>query len=117
MSRLLISREVTRTEADSLLYIRIILQIEILIWCLFFQDHNIDFIVKFPDWDPSANTAFELENMTRILSLPRTRRFLPEQSHTDLPRAHLWYSPKELVNALRLFLAAGDDVSASLPYR
>uniref|UniRef100_A0A2N9FB34 Alpha-N-acetylglucosaminidase tim-barrel domain-containing protein n=2 Tax=Fagus sylvatica TaxID=28930 RepID=A0A2N9FB34_FAGSY len=55
-------------------------------------DHNTDFIVKFPDWDPS-NTS------------------------SALPQAHLWYSTKKVINALRLFIDAGNNFAGSLTYR
>ncbi|GMY22520.1 alpha-N-acetylglucosaminidase isoform X1, partial [Fagus crenata] len=56
------------------------------------EDHNTDFIVKFPDWDPS-NTS------------------------SALPQAHLWYSTKKVINALRLFIDAGNNFAGSLSYR
>ncbi|XP_021624819.1 alpha-N-acetylglucosaminidase isoform X2 [Manihot esculenta] len=83
-------------------------------------DHNRDFIVKFPDWDPSLNSGSDTskEDTKHIfLSLPRTRRFLFQQSSSKLPQAHLWYSTQEVVNALQLFLDAGNDLNRSLTYR
>ncbi|GMY22518.1 alpha-N-acetylglucosaminidase isoform X4 [Fagus crenata] len=56
------------------------------------EDQNTDFIVKFPDWDPS-NTS------------------------SALPQAHLWYSTKKVINALRLFIDAGNNFAGSLTYR
>ncbi|KAG2671677.1 hypothetical protein I3760_13G007600 [Carya illinoinensis] len=55
-------------------------------------DHNTDFIVKFPDWDPS--------NVSDAL-----------------PQAHLWYSTEKVINALRLFLDAGNNLAGSITYR
>lgn len=45
------------------------------------------------------------------------RRFLFEDESSGLPKAHLWYSTKEVIKALKLFLEAGDDLSRSLTYR
>lgn len=46
------------------------------------------------------------------------RRFLVQDNTTSgLPKAHLWYSTKEVIKALRLFLEAGDDLNGSLTYR
>lgn len=56
------------------------------------QDHNTDFIVKFPDLDPSNRSS-------------------------ALPQAHLWYSTQKVINALRLFLNAGNHLAGSATYR
>ncbi|KAB1224856.1 Alpha-N-acetylglucosaminidase [Morella rubra] len=55
-------------------------------------DHNTDFIVKFPDWDPSKTSS-------------------------ALPEAHLWYSTEKVINALHLFLDGGNNLSGSMTYR
>ncbi|KAK9283852.1 hypothetical protein L1049_012106 [Liquidambar formosana] len=83
-------------------------------------DHNIDFIVKFPDWDPSPNPRSDVseENqMQKLVTLPSNRRFLFQDTSSDLPQSHLWYSTQEVINALRLFLDAGNDLAGSLTYR
>ncbi|TYI15179.1 hypothetical protein ES332_A08G169500v1 [Gossypium tomentosum] len=83
-------------------------------------DHNIDFIVKFPDWDPSINFGSrpsKLNSMHTFRSRTRSRRFSFQERSSDLPQAHLWYSTHEVVNALKLFLAAGNDLAGSLTYR
>ncbi|KAJ8900319.1 hypothetical protein K2173_024959 [Erythroxylum novogranatense] len=83
-------------------------------------DHNTDFIVKFPDWDPSLDhgSAAAKQNMIHIeLTSPETRRFLIQNENTDLPQAHLWYSNQDAINALRLFIYAGNDLSGSFTYR
>ncbi|XP_020532861.1 alpha-N-acetylglucosaminidase isoform X2 [Jatropha curcas] len=83
-------------------------------------DHNTDFIVKFPDWDPSANSGSEVSKEVEIhsfLPIPGTRRFLFQEPNSKLPRAHLWYATQEVVNALQLFLDAGNDLLGSLTYR
>ncbi|KAM3686091.1 hypothetical protein ACJW31_11G171200 [Castanea mollissima] len=56
------------------------------------EDHNTDFIVKFPDWDPS-NTS------------------------SPLPQAHLWYSTQKVIKALRLLIDAGNNFARSVTYR
>ncbi|XP_050283732.1 alpha-N-acetylglucosaminidase [Quercus robur] len=56
------------------------------------EDHNTDFIVKFPDWDPS-NTS------------------------SPLPQAHLWYSTQKVIKALRLLIDAGNNFAGSITYR
>lgn len=45
------------------------------------------------------------------------RRFLFQDKSSGLPKAHLWYSTKEVVKALKLFLEAGEDLFRSLTYR
>lgn len=83
-------------------------------------DHNIDFIVKFPDWDPSIinmSILAKQEHMQKLLTLHKKRRFLVEETNTDLPQSHLWYPTWPVVNALRLFLVARNNLSKSLTYR
>lgn len=84
------------------------------------QDHNTDFIVKFPDWDPSpesvSNTSKQ-DQMQILFTLDRKRRFLLQKTSSQFPQAHLWYSTQDVINALRLFLDAGNDLSGSLTYR
>ncbi|XVE74203.1 hypothetical protein DITRI_Ditri11bG0179900 [Diplodiscus trichospermus] len=83
-------------------------------------DHNTDFIVKLPDWDPSIDSGsqtLKLDNMHKLRTITGSRRFLFQETSSDLPQAHLWYSNHEVVNALKLFLAAGNGLSGSLTYR
>ncbi|XP_065867651.1 alpha-N-acetylglucosaminidase isoform X2 [Euphorbia lathyris] len=77
-------------------------------------DHNTDFIVKFPDWDPSRNSEDRIHS---FLPLPGTRRVLFQSASSNMPKAHIWYSPKKVINALQLFLEAGNDLHGSLTYR
>ncbi|KAM5552199.1 hypothetical protein ABKV19_026860 [Rosa sericea] len=83
-------------------------------------DHNTDFIVKLPDWDPSlesvSNTS-EPNKMQMLFTLDIKRRFLLQKTSSQFPKAHLWYSTQDVINALRLFLDAGNDLSGSLTYR
>uniref|UniRef100_A0A5B7BUQ6 Alpha-N-acetylglucosaminidase n=1 Tax=Davidia involucrata TaxID=16924 RepID=A0A5B7BUQ6_DAVIN len=83
-------------------------------------DHNIDFLVKFPDWDPSLNTRSDISKqnpMQRRLALNRNGRFILRETSSPLPQSHLWYSTRDVINALRLFLDAGSDLAGSLTYR
>ncbi|XP_034887064.1 alpha-N-acetylglucosaminidase isoform X2 [Populus alba] len=83
-------------------------------------DHNTDFIVKFPDWDPSLNSGSNIsqqDNMQILLTSSGTRRFLLQEKSSDFPEAHLWYSTQEVIQALWLFLDAGNDLPGSLSYR
>lgn len=83
-------------------------------------DHNTDFIVKFPDWDPSLHSGSNIsqqDNMHIHLTSSGTRRFLFQEKSSDFPEAHLWYSTQEVIQALWLFLDAGNDLAGSLTYR
>lgn len=83
-------------------------------------DHNTDFIVKFPDWDPSLHSGSNIsqqDNMRILLTSSGTRRFLFHEKSSDFPVAHLWYSTQEVIQALWLFLDAGNDLAGSLTYR
>lgn len=83
-------------------------------------DHNTDFIVKFPDWDPSLHSGSNIsqqDNMRILLTSSGTRRFLFQEKSSDFPEAHLWYSTQEVIQALWLFLDAGNDLPGSLTYR
>ncbi|KAE8701618.1 Detected protein of confused Function [Hibiscus syriacus] len=83
-------------------------------------DHNTYFIVKFPDWDPSTSSVSQpsKRHNANTYSLKKgIRRFAFLESNSDLPQAHLWYSTHKVVNALKLFLEAGNDLAGSLTYR
>ncbi|KVH97338.1 Alpha-N-acetylglucosaminidase [Cynara cardunculus var. scolymus] len=83
-------------------------------------DHNTDYIVKFPDWDPSLNTysTFSKQNRTpSFITTHRNRRFILTETQSTLPQPHLWYSTRDAINALKLFIDAGQDLAGSLTYR
>ncbi|XP_030493952.2 alpha-N-acetylglucosaminidase [Cannabis sativa] len=83
-------------------------------------DHNTDFIVKFPDWDPQPKQRSNISRHNRMEMISRTdgkRRFLLEETSSDLPKAHLWYSTQEVINALKLFIDNGSEFAGSLTYR
>lgn len=87
--------------------------------CNLSQDHNHDFIVMLPDWDPSSNfesSALNLQKKIYFLP-PGNRRFLSQETKSDMPRAHLWYPTEEVTRALQLFLDAGKDYAGILTYR
>ncbi|OMO77565.1 Alpha-N-acetylglucosaminidase [Corchorus capsularis] len=78
-------------------------------------DKNRDVIVAFPDVSPS------------IISLPHeryhhygratSRRALLREKTDEYDQPHLWYSTSEVIRALELFIASGDELSASNSYR
>lgn len=83
-------------------------------------DHNKDFIVQFPDWDPSLGSWSDNSKQSQMHKLPTlsgTRRFMFQQTDPNLPQAHLWYSTEKVIKALKLFLDAGNDLAGSLTYR
>ncbi|KAK3031104.1 hypothetical protein RJ639_036844 [Escallonia herrerae] len=77
-------------------------------------DHNTDFIVKFPDWDPSLDTN---SHRSKSNALYRNRRFFFSERSSALPQPHQWYSTQDVIDALRLFLDARHNLSGSLTYR
>ncbi|KAF9586960.1 hypothetical protein IFM89_039832 [Coptis chinensis] len=83
-------------------------------------DHNKDFIVKLPDWDPSLYFHSIMSKGSRIGNLfeqDNTKRFFLRETTSDLPQPHLWYSNEEAIIALQLFLDAGNYLAGSLTYR
>ncbi|KAL2330760.1 hypothetical protein Fmac_018341 [Flemingia macrophylla] len=81
-------------------------------------DHNHDFIVMFPDWNPSTNSETGMSNNQKIYLLPPgNRRYLFQETLSDMPQAHLWYPSDDVIKALQLFLAGGKYFSGSLTYR
>lgn len=78
------------------------------------QDHNKDYIVEFPDISPPTNQSGL--SIRRDLS-PMNHRFSLREVSSQLPQPHMWYSQKEVVKALKLFLDAGSSISGSLTYR
>lgn len=86
----------------------------------YMQDHNTDYIVKFPDWDPSANTrsyVHQQNQMQKLVGIGRNRRAMLEEAGSSLPKPHLWYNTLDAITALKLFLDAGNELSGSLTYR
>ncbi|XAR63467.1 Alpha-N-acetylglucosaminidase [Bertholletia excelsa] len=81
--------------------------------------HNTDFIVKFPDWDPSPPPSgmSRQDDEHKLLKPHRYGRFILSDTSSSFPQAHLWYSTQDAINALRLFLNAGSYLHDSLTYR
>ena len=83
------------------------------------QDHNKDYIVEFPDWDPTLDVASEYQhnNKNNNVMLHRSLRGVALESKTSLPQPHLWYSTDKVIKALSLFLDAGKYLPESLTFR
>lgn len=80
------------------------------------EDHNKDFIVDFPDVDPSFNS--ESEAIKQNDNAAEAKRLSLWETYSDLrQQPHLWYSPSKVVKALNLFLDSGDVLTHSLTYR
>ncbi|KAF8728724.1 hypothetical protein HU200_018000 [Digitaria exilis] len=79
-------------------------------------DHNKDYIVEFPDICPSSFSS-QLSKQRGMSISSNHRRFFLSEVSGSLPHPHLWYSTKEAIKALELFLNAGNDFSKSLTYR
>eukprot|EP01018_Ginkgo_biloba_P022651 Gb_23620 [translate_table: standard] len=83
-------------------------------------DKNRDFIVAFPDIDPSIIPAHEV---TKDVIMPKSskstqpRRISLMETSSPFVQPHLWYSPSEVIGALQLFLDGGDALSESLTFR
>ncbi|XP_075094105.1 alpha-N-acetylglucosaminidase isoform X3 [Nicotiana tabacum] len=88
-------------------------------------DHNTDYIVEFPDWDPSGKTGTDISGtdsssqnrMQKLAGFQLNRRFLFFEKSSSLPKPHLWYSTEDVIKALKLFIDAGKELSGSLTYR
>lgn len=84
------------------------------------QDHNTDYIVKFPDWDPSVNNQHDAREFVKrhgLLGMQPNRRFLLHEMSSSLPQPHLWYNNQDSISALKLFLAAGEELAEIPTYR
>ncbi|KAL3815103.1 hypothetical protein ACJIZ3_016371 [Penstemon smallii] len=75
-------------------------------------DHNKDYIVEFPDWDPSS----QLER-NKLVGTQQKRRFFFRETSSSLPQPHLWYDNEDALTALKLFLDAGNELAESPTYR
>ncbi|GAA0142030.1 hypothetical protein LIER_03027 [Lithospermum erythrorhizon] len=83
-------------------------------------NHNTDYIVKFPDWDPSLYNKASIPAPSQMHNLRRvhgSRRFFFLETSFPEQTPHLWYSTQEVIAALKLFLEAGNELSGSLTYR
>lgn len=90
----------------------------VLISIILVQDHNKDFIVDFPDFSPFLrDPQIKKEDLHKIITLKNNHRFSFRETNSKFPEPHLWYSTKEVINALKLFLDAGNDLQGSLTFR
>nr|GMC79775.1 alpha-N-acetylglucosaminidase [Ipomoea batatas] len=83
-------------------------------------DHNKDYIVEFPDWDPSNPSRSDMpenDHTKAFLMTHQKRRFFLLETSSSLPQPHLWYSTEDVLKALKLFLDAGTELAGSLTYR
>lgn len=81
----------------------------------FEQDKNRDVIVAFPDVNPSLISS-PLE-MYLHYGKPTSRRAILREKTNAYEQPHLWYSTSEVIKALELFIASGNELSASNTYR
>ncbi|XP_057808411.1 alpha-N-acetylglucosaminidase [Salvia miltiorrhiza] len=83
-------------------------------------DHNTDYIVKFPDWDPLINKQRDAREFVKrhgLVGMQPNRRFLLHETSPSLPQPHLWYDNRDSISALKLFLDAGDELAGIPTYR
>ncbi|KAH9720038.1 alpha-N-acetylglucosaminidase [Citrus sinensis] len=78
-------------------------------------DKNRDVIVAFPDVDPSIISVTEGKYQNYGKPVSKKAVLKSETSSYDHP--HLWYSTSEVIRALELFIASGNELSASNTYR
>ncbi|GAV87569.1 NAGLU domain-containing protein/NAGLU_N domain-containing protein/NAGLU_C domain-containing protein, partial [Cephalotus follicularis] len=78
-------------------------------------DKNRDVIVAFPDVDPYSIST--LHGRYHHYDKPISRRAVLKENTDSYNQPHLWYSPSEVIHALELFIACGDELSGSDTYR
>lgn len=71
--------------------------------------------MAFPDVDPSFISVLHERYNHQRKSL--SRRAAIEQITDSFDKPHLWYSTSEVIRALELFIASGDELSESNTYR
>ncbi|KAA8540869.1 hypothetical protein F0562_024993 [Nyssa sinensis] len=82
-------------------------------------DKNRDVIVAFPDADPSfiLIPQLSINGGYDQHSKPVLRRAVLKETTDSFDQPHLWYSTSEVIRALELFIASGDELSGSSTYR
>ncbi|KAK9107947.1 hypothetical protein Syun_023958 [Stephania yunnanensis] len=82
-------------------------------------DKNRDVIVAFPDIDPSLIPLVEMPSSEKLGLLKHkvSRRSPLKDLRDSYQKPHIWYSTTDVIHALKLFLASGDELSASSTYR
>nr|XP_048329041.1 alpha-N-acetylglucosaminidase-like [Ziziphus jujuba var. spinosa] len=78
-------------------------------------DKNRDVIVSFPDVDPSF-ISIPHERQGHYKN-PALQRLVIKEITESFDQPHLWYSTADVVHALKLFIASGDELSQSNTYR
>ncbi|KAJ7945919.1 putative Alpha-n-acetylglucosaminidase [Quillaja saponaria] len=78
-------------------------------------DKNRDVIVAFPDVDPSFISV--LRGKYHHYGKPVSRKTVLKEVTDSFDQPHLWYSTSEVIHALKLFIASGDELSGSSTYR
>lgn len=79
------------------------------------QDKNRDVIVAFPDVDPSIISI--AQGRYHHYDKPVLRSAVLKSNPSSYDQPHLWYSTSEVIRALELFIASGEQLSASNTYR
>ncbi|KAK4493383.1 hypothetical protein RD792_017717 [Penstemon davidsonii] len=78
------------------------------------NDKNRDVIVSFPDVDP--NSIYTSAQLT-LSDHSSPRRAIYELKSDSYTHPHLWYSTSEVIRALQLFIATGEQLIESDTYR
>ncbi|PQQ08441.1 alpha-N-acetylglucosaminidase [Prunus yedoensis var. nudiflora] len=79
------------------------------------SDKNRDVIVSFPDVDPSFISIPPEECQPN--ENPVAGRAVLKEITDSFDQPHLWYSTSEVIHALEIFIASGDELSESNAYR
>lgn len=72
--------------------------------------------MAFPDVDPSF-IARRPQGYHQNEKPSPSRRAVLKETTDSFERPHLWYSTSEVIHALELFIASGDELSDSNTYR
>ncbi|KAL0335697.1 UNVERIFIED_CONTAM: Alpha-N-acetylglucosaminidase [Sesamum radiatum] len=84
------------------------------------NDKNRDVIVAFPDVDPNSiftSPLLSLLRKHRHSNNRSLRRAIYQQTSNSYTHPHLWYSTSEVIRALQLFIASGNQLSESNTFR
>ncbi|KAB1200072.1 Alpha-N-acetylglucosaminidase [Morella rubra] len=73
------------------------------------EDKNRDIIVAFPDVDPAVISV--LHESYNDYGKSESRRTALEEIMDSFDPPHLWYSTSQVIHALELFIASGDELS------
>lgn len=79
------------------------------------QDKNRDIMVAFPDVDPAVISV--LHESYNDYWKSESRRTALEEIMDSFDPPHLWYSTSQVIHALELFIASGDELSEGNNYR